>query len=95
MKLELLNYRGDSIEREIGNIEDIESVTIRVVTGDEIADVVYKNHDEKSFDSCGSRTRDYYDGEYEIYRVDSDENLINDEKFKNRETSYDFYDLIL
>lgn len=90
MILKLMNYKGDFTEHDIGDLKDIAVITIEVITGDEIANVVYKDYTIRRFDSSHDRINDYYDGEYQIFRYDEEDNLINKEEFKNRGSSYDF-----
>lgn len=90
MTLELLDWNDEITEFDIGDRNDIAMISIKVVTGDEIATVIYKNYTVAEFDSGVGRMQDYYDGEYVIYRFDEDNNLIDSDKFKNRKTSYDF-----
>lgn len=92
MKLRLLDYKNRVKEFEIGNIEDIARIVIDVVTGDEVAWVFYKDFTEDIFDSCECRGCDWHDGRYVIYdfRKSNEENLLFNQKWLNRETSYDF-----
>ena len=93
MLLKLLDYRDEAVEFDIGELSDIAVITIKVITGDEIAKVVYKDYTTEEFDSGTNRLRDYYDENYEIYRYDSENNLIDDPKFKERKGSYWRWDL--
>lgn len=88
MILKLLDYSGATTEHNIGNFEDIATITITVVSGDEIATVVYKDYSTKKFDSSTTRIIDYYDDVYEIYCFGQPENLINNPEFENRTNSY-------
>lgn len=88
MILKLLDYNDDATEHEIGNLEDIAAIMIRVVSGDEIANVIYKDYTVKDFDSSDTREMDFYDFDYEIYRFDVKNNLIDNPKFKERRSSY-------
>lgn len=90
MTLKLLDWNDEITEFDIGDRDDIAMISIKVVTGDEIATVIYKNYTIAEFDSGVNRMQDFYDGEYVIYRFDEDNNLIDSDKFKNRTTSYDF-----
>lgn len=88
MLLKLLDYSDEAVEFEIGDLSDIAVISIKVVTGDEIAKVIYKDYTTTEFDSGTKRLQDYYDDSYEIYRYDSEKNLIDDPKFKERTKSY-------
>ena len=92
MKLRLLDYKKRVKEFEIGNIEDIAKIVIDVVTGDEVAYVFYKDYTEDIFDSCETRSCDCYDGRYVIYnfKKPNEENLLFNQQWLNRYTSYDF-----
>ena len=93
MLLKLMDFTYENFEEfDIGNLEDIAKITIEVITGDEVAHVIYKDYSTKSFDGCGmnDRLKDYHDGEYKIYDFEDNENLIDDPKWLNRKTSYDY-----
>lgn len=91
MKLELLNYMSKKMEVEIGELNDIARIDIEVVTGDEIARVIYKDYSTDEFDSDTSgRMADYPDGGYTIYNITDGTNLLDDEKWKNRKGSYEY-----
>ena len=92
MKLRLIDYENRGKEFEIGSIEDIARIIIEVVSGDEIAHVLYKDYTEKCFDSGEKRMYDFQDGQYEVYdfRKPNEKNLLLDRKWLNRVTSYDF-----
>lgn len=90
MTIKLLDWRGDKVEVDVGNIENIGAMRIEVITGDEILRVLYKDFTIDEFDSSYSRVRDYYDGEYEIYNATTGRNLLEDERFINRTGSYWF-----
>ena len=57
---------------------------VNVVTGDEILNVTYKDGSEKRFDSSDDRTRDFYDGNYELYNTET-EPEINELENPNKE----------
>ena len=88
MKLRLMDYAGGSNTFEIGDIEKIARIMITVITGDEIATVIYKDYSIEKFDSSYDRRADFFDDEYDIYDITSGLNLLDDPKFKNRKTSY-------
>ena len=91
MILKLIDYKRDVTEHDIGDLKDIAVITIEVITGDEIANVVYKDYTTRRFASSHDRMNDYYDGKYEIYRYDKEDCVINKKEFKNRKSSYDFW----
>ena len=91
MKLKLVDYEGNVMWVKIGNIEDIASIKIKVVTGDEIATVLYKDYTEGRFDTGCCRMADFYDGCYEIYdfRLPRNKNLLYNEEWLISNNSYD------
>ena len=91
MILKLIDYKRDATGHDIGDLKDIAVITIEVISGDEIANVIYKDYTTRRFDSSHTRTKAYYDGEYQIYRYDKEDCGIFKEEFKNRKTSYDFW----
>lgn len=80
------NYSETTID--IDNLSSVESITIRVITGDEIAYVNYKDGSSEKFDSSKDRLMDYDDGSYTLY-VDGEVNLIDE--FLERKDSYDMF----
>lgn len=80
------NYSETTID--IDDLSSVESITIRVITGDEIAYVNYKDGSSKKFDSSKDRLMDYDDGSYTLY-VDGQVNLIDE--FLERKDSYDMF----
>ena len=92
MKLKLLDYKKRVKEFEIGDLESIAKIVIDVVTGDEAAYVFYKDYTKKAFDSGEHRMGNCYDGRYEIYnfKKPNEENLLFNQQWLNRYTSYDF-----
>lgn len=89
MVIELMDYQSKKVTFDIGNIEDIVKIVIEVLTGDEVATVLYRNYNIKKFDSSYKRMTDYYDYEYIVYDAINGINLLNDEIFLNREDTYD------
>lgn len=86
MKLKLMDYMDRTKEFDIGNFNCILRIDIRIVSGDEIAVVTYMNGDKTEFDSCDTRTENFYDGEYCLYNRYEGNRF---EEFSKRETSYD------
>ena len=89
MIIELMNYQDKKVTFDIGNIEDIVSIIIEVITGDEIATVLYKNYTTKVFDSSCTKNDDCFDYKYTLYDVINGVDHLSDEIFLNRKTSYD------
>ena len=68
MEIYLMNWKN---EKRFITIEDeVLLIRITVLTGDETADIVTKDKNGvihlESYDSCGCRQHDYWDGGYEI-----------------------------
>lgn len=89
MVIELMDYQRKKVTFDIGNVEDIVKIVIEVLTGDEVATVLYRNYDIKKFDSSYERTADYYDYKYIVYDAINGVNHLNDEIFLNRKDTYD------
>lgn len=87
MTITILDYNNKKKEVEIGELKDIRSMKMSVVTGDEILHVTYKDGTEKEFDSSDDRRRDYYDGGYVLYNIDTEPeiNELKNEEWKNRD----------
>lgn len=92
-KLVLMDYAGRKIETDFDldeNLDKVLRIDIEVITGDEIATIVFKDGTKKTYDSATDRLANYYDGEYCLFNSEQDINLF--ELFNKREKTYDFYD---
>ena len=91
MTIELMDYESKKVAVEVGNLEDIARIKIKVKTGDEVMTVFYKNYTEREFDSCINRMCDFDDGCYTLYdfRTPGD-SLLDAPEFINRKNSYWF-----
>ena len=91
MKIKLLDYQSNPSEHEIGDLEDIASIHIEVISGDEVMSVHYKNGKTEIFDSCSSfRCMAFHDCSYTIYEPAAGINHLEDENWLKRSDSYDF-----
>lgn len=88
-ELILLDYNCNEFHTgvDLENLDDILRIDIEVVSGDEIARVIYANGDLKQFNSSDCRIMDFYDGEYCIYQAGV-KNEIDD--WLKRVNSYDY-----
>lgn len=90
MLLKLVDCVDRVHEFEIGNLEDISSIYIKVVSGDECARVGYQNGDLKYIDSSyfdEKLERLFFEGNYPVYN--GEVNLLNNEKWLCSDNSYD------
>lgn len=89
-KLELMNYKGDTVvieDVDLDKLDDIFMIIIRVVTGDEIAEIIYADGEYGLCDPfASSRSADFDDGGYVLYS--SKYNRIDN--FKKRNSTYDW-----
>ena len=94
MKITLYDFEPSTKEFEIGELEDIVSIEIMILSGDELACVTYKDRTVSWFDSSEDRFTDYYDGGYTIYDIADGTNIID--AWKERKDSYDnnWWDLV-
>lgn len=67
---------------DISELPEIRSICISEISGDEVAEIVYVNGDEKKIDSSDERLIDYVDIEYVIYDIDKGIDCID--QFKER-----------
>lgn len=90
--LTLLDYKNEEYETgiDLDNLDDVLTISIEVVTGDEIAHVIYKDGHSEYFDSCPFRLTDYYDGGYTLYVAGSD--CDERERFVKRRSSYTIFE---
>ena len=90
MKIKLLDCKDTISFVDVGDIKEIESIDIDVITGDEVLVVLYKDYTIKKFDSSNTRCKDHLDARYPIYNELTGLNLLKDEDFLNRKDSYDY-----
>ena len=90
MKIRLLDYEKKTKVADVGDIKEIGSMYIEVLSGDEVLLVIYKDYTKKEFDSSNTRREDSLEGEYPIYNEQLGINLLKDEDFLNRKDSYDY-----
>ena len=90
MKIKLLGYKNKISFVDVGDIKEIESMYIDVISGDEVLFVVYKDYTIKEFDSSHTRCKDHLDARYPIYNEPIGLNLLKNEDFLNRRGSYDY-----
>lgn len=92
-KLVLMDYAGRKVETDFDlsdeNLNKVLSIYIEVITGDEIATIIFKDGTKKTYDSATDRMADFYDGEYCLFNSEQDINIID--LFNKREKTYDFY----
>ena len=90
MKIKLLDYENKTKIVDVGDIKEIGSMYIEVLSGDEVLYVIYKDYTIKEFDSSNTRCEDSHDGGYPIYNEQIGLNFLKDEDFLNRKDSYDY-----
>lgn len=67
MIINIVDYKDDRIPAYIGDIENIDYIEVKVLSGDEVITVWYKDGTYKDdLDSSQCRLKDYYDGEYKV-----------------------------
>ena len=87
MEITLFDYDENVKTFDIGELNDIRMINIMILSGDEVASAYYKDGSTARFDSSNVRMIDYYDGEYCIYDIADDTNVID--AWKERKDSYD------
>ena len=71
-KLKLVDYSQTPKHIWLNDFENIIAIHITILSGDEIATVIYNNHDYDIYDSSDCRYTDYYDGMYVVNPKDID-----------------------
>lgn len=99
-KIKLLNYKNDSQEVEIDDFENVSLILLKVVTGDELLEVIYEGGKVKKIDPWEfTRMADYPDYEYDIFDRhfgydDLVDGMIFEDEWINRADSYEFEDKV-
>lgn len=78
---------------DLDNLEDILSLYVLVLSGDEVLTVTYKDGSSACYDSSNCRTIGFYDGEYALYNSEVGINKITDEYLKS-ENSYERMNIV-
>ena len=87
----LLNYEYKKVDIDFDfNVEDIAVANIKIITGDEVLDIVTKDGRLYHFDSCNYREVDFFDGSYTI--IANGNWVVDPIRWANRGTSYDYYE---
>ena len=60
----LVDYKGDRYNYQIENFEEVDSIQVTVISGDEVVEVRYENGNTVIFDCGEGRLIDFYDGSY-------------------------------
>lgn len=68
----LVEYNDRKHTFTIPNFEDVKCIMIKILSGDETADVSYNSGRKINFDSSYHRRISYYDGCYELDKKDID-----------------------
>ena len=90
MKIKLLDYEDKTKVVDVGDIKEIKSMYIEVISGDEVLLVIYKDYTIKEFDSSNTRCEDRHEGRYLIYNEQLGINFLKDKDFLNRINSYSY-----
>ena len=95
-KLCLRDYKNNPIPSplELDDLDKVEEITITVLSGDEVIDVLYTNGASIHFDSDINYHRDvsYFDGTYIIYS--KRRNIDRMEKFLETTDTYEMFEVI-
>ena len=81
MKIKLFDCEDNIKVVDVGDIKEIGSMYIEVISGDEVLFVVYKNYIIKEFDSSNTRCEDCHEGGYPIYNEQLGINFLKDKDF--------------
>lgn len=65
-KIVLRDYADSRKEFIIEDFENVETIFIQILSGDEVATISYKNGNEICFDSSNERLMDFNDGCYHL-----------------------------
>ena len=88
MDIKVFKHDGDFTVKTIDNIDEVEQMFIKVISGDEELVIVYKDDSTKIVDpGKTTRFKDYIDYIYVIYDKNESINLIDTSRFINRNNS--------
>ena len=84
----ILDYSATPKSIVINNFKDVVKINVRVVSGDEILEVLFNDYRIEHYDSYTDRCEDYPDSYYCIY--DTTKKINNLRKWSKRSNSYDY-----
>lgn len=84
-----MDYQGNKTTVDI-DMDKVGAINLDIVTGDEILTVVYKDYTTERFDSSYDRRMDFNDGGYVVFNEAEGINLLEDDEWLNRKSSYDY-----
>jgi hypothetical protein len=85
--IEIMNFENTRKTAKLEDFENVVRLEIRVISGDEILNILYKDYSVKAFDSDTNRTENYFDAHYCIYDITNNINHLD--KWNKRNSSYD------
>jgi hypothetical protein len=87
-----MNYQAKKVPVKIKNFEEVIKLTIEVISGDEILQVLYKDYNIEEYDSCylldDYRVMDFQDNLYTIYDITRNIDYIK--TWSKRKDSYNY-----
>ena len=91
MTIKLVNYTRHHVRFDIG--EDFIKIDVYVISGDEVAEVLYKDGRGLKFDSCPEgihRTEEYRDAFYTLFDKERGIDHLHNEEWLTRDDGEDF-----
>ena len=92
MYIKVFDFDGDFTIKTIDNIDGIKTMTITMISGDEVLTITYNDGTIElvvpGMLDMVDQFMDYADYAYTIYDTDQSENLIDNPTFINRKDSY-------
>ena len=65
-RIVLVDFQSERKEFKIKNFENVVTIEIKILSGDEVAKIIYKDGSIITFDSSGDRFMNYYDDDYHL-----------------------------
>lgn len=87
--IEIMDWQGTRTTVKV-DMDTVAAINLDIVSGDEILVVVYKNYTIRKFDSSYDRRMDFSDGGYVVFNEAKGVNLLEDDEWLNRKSSYDY-----
>lgn len=87
--IEIMDWQGTKTTVKV-DMDKVAAINLEVVSGDEILVVVYKDYTIEKFDSSYDRRMDFSDGSYVVFNEERSVNLLEDDEWLNRKSSYDY-----
>lgn len=89
IKITIFDYEGNPTIAVLNSADSIERIEVHVLSGDEVLYIYRTDGSLSCVDSSFKRCEEYFDYWYPLYSKHESIDLLNDDRFINRKTTYE------